>query len=96
MKHELPHKYEKRDLGVAKPYMVQHCALKSCTHYLSMTAAIGKESLCWKCDKPFILTRLSARLKQPRCLDCKEVRDKRVKAVDQNALAAALGRMVKS
>jgi hypothetical protein len=93
--HDGPHKYGKRDIGSLKVFYVQHCYLKGCTHYLTIKAAINQESICWKCDKPFSLTRASSRLAKPRCLSCKEVRKKEVLAVDRSALANVLGKMLK-
>jgi len=91
--HPLPHKYEKRDLGSLKPYYVQACSLKNCTHYLSFNAVIGMESICWRCGTTFIMTKKSSALKYPRCLTCKPSRRKDVAPVDKDAIAAALGRI---
>lgn len=92
MTHQLPHKYEKRDIGINKKYLVQACAL-NCTHYLTIKASVGKASICWKCEKPFVLTKASSRLSKPRCLSCKERRKPELKNVDKTALQDILAKM---
>lgn len=54
--HRGPHRYRRTELGKNK-YVVYSCILTNCTHYLSKSLMLGKESLCHRCDGTLILTQ---------------------------------------
>ena len=46
------------------------CALPDCTVKLNPALALGKRSLCWRCEEPFEMTEYSLRLAKPHCENC--------------------------
>lgn len=46
------------------------CALPDCSKKLAPALALGKESICWRCGNPFIMTDYALRLVKPHCEDC--------------------------
>lgn len=63
------HKYKKVNIATKlnKKYFVFRCVL-NCSHYLPVKLIIGKEALCHKCEKPFIISDKDA--VKPKCKDC--------------------------
>jgi hypothetical protein len=61
------HKYHKLDDNL------WHCAHPDCSHYMPKNVASsmpGKRSICWRCEKEFILTPVNMREEQPQCDYC--------------------------
>lgn len=46
------------------------CALPDCNAKMSTSLALGKRSLCWRCNEPFIMNEYSLRLAKPHCENC--------------------------
>lgn len=46
------------------------CALPDCNQKMNISLALGKRSLCWRCNEPFIMTEYSLRLAKPHCENC--------------------------
>lgn len=46
------------------------CSLPDCSVKLNIALALGKRSLCWRCEQPFIMTEYSLRLAKPHCDAC--------------------------
>lgn len=63
------HKYGLKKLGKKKQYEVMACQLPLCPHYVVPTLAIGKMSICFRCDEQFVLTPNDIKFK-PACYDC--------------------------
>ena len=63
------HKYK---TGAAVYFCVLDCNFK-----VEAPLALGKESLCYICNEPFIMTEASLRLVKPHCSNCgrREVKD---------------------
>jgi hypothetical protein len=63
------HKYKRVDLATTKDksYLVFRCVL-NCSHYILAPLIIGKESLCWSCEKPFSIK--SKEVVKPKCENC--------------------------
>jgi hypothetical protein len=62
--HFIPMKYTK----------VWACALPDCLHYIPKHMeymVCGKRSICWSCDKEFILNEENMKDDQPICETCK-------------------------
>jgi hypothetical protein len=69
MKHI--HQYKRRDIGAkGKPYLVYACNLPLCSHYLHASLLENKFSLCYRCDKPFLLNKENLKLAFPHCDTC--------------------------
>ena len=62
------HKYVRKKFG-SKGFIIYRCILPGCTHFISADLIIGRESICNKCDKPFIIT-INLALARPHCIDC--------------------------
>jgi hypothetical protein len=60
------HKYINKKLGT-KGYRIYKCVLPNCTHFIAENLVIGRQSICWRCDAVFIITKLH---KKPHCNDC--------------------------
>jgi uncharacterized CHY-type Zn-finger protein len=64
------HKYHLVKLNFGDVWM---CALPDCNHYMPeyLTQSVpGKNSICWKCDKRFILDEYNMQTAQPICDEC--------------------------
>lgn len=69
------HKYQEVDIGVNKEYLVWKCAHPECPkpgHYLRPMLVENRKSICFKCDKEFVLTKALMSRKKPICPYCKE------------------------
>jgi hypothetical protein len=64
MKHI--HKYERKKYG-NNGCFIYKCMIPGCTHFVYESLIINRRSLCWRCDKEFVITKL---LKKPHCDDC--------------------------
>lgn len=58
------------NIGRKSKYEVLRCTLPDCSHFIQIELAVGKEALCPRCDKPFILDGEAIKLKTPHCIDC--------------------------
>jgi hypothetical protein len=72
------HKYERGKLGDS--YEIYRCVLTECTHYIPLSLADGKLSLCWgNCGNAVMLDKQminQAKTKRPICDSCKEIKRK--------------------
>jgi hypothetical protein len=66
-------------IGKLKDYIIFRCFIPGCAHYISEDHIINRKSLCWACDKPFVITYKLIKLK-PVCEDCKKERKAELKA----------------
>ena len=85
MKHPGPHKYHRVKMGKTREYIVYRCALPTCTHYILRELVVGRESLCHRCGKAFILTNKSIQRAKPTC-GCLSFRQERLAGLDLDAL----------
>lgn len=46
------------------------CTLSDCTYKIETQFSLGKETICWRCNKPFEMTTYAMRLAKPHCMDC--------------------------
>lgn len=46
------------------------CALPDCSNKINPVLALGKRSICWRCEEVFILSEYSLRLAKPHCDAC--------------------------
>jgi len=59
--------------------LVMACAHPDCLHYITLEEAVGRRSICWKCEKQFILGgtdgpypgRPDRLLRKPLCPSCR-------------------------
>lgn len=72
------HKYYRVVLGKLKDYIVYKCALPNCSHFVQRELAVNRQSLCWKCERPFILSLRDLTLAKPICKDCKVPKEEKV------------------
>ena len=66
------------------------CSL-DCTFKISVQLALGKRSICWRCNEPFIMTEYSLRLVKPHCPQCHQSKDKKEIIESNNDISAAQG-----
>jgi hypothetical protein len=55
-----------------------HCALPKCTHFMPGNVADninGKESICWMCNRVFILDETALEHQRPICIECRNPED---------------------
>lgn len=67
------HKYHKVKLG---KHVVYKCALGGCPHYIRKELVEGRISICWICDEPFQITKVSSSLLRPHCISCTKSQSK--------------------
>lgn len=79
------HKYYRTELGKTrvvrkdgkrylekKPgYPVFKCALPGCPHFIARELAIGRKSVCWKCNGEMVLNMENTTLKKPTHKECR-------------------------
>jgi len=71
-------------IGLSKGYVIYKCMLPNCPHYLSADLIVGRQSVCWKCGNPFMITKdiagaeSSHPLVKPHCRNCTKRRRERV------------------
>lgn len=84
------HKYILKDVGINKEHLVYACALPDCTHYLQLSMALGKSTICWKCLKECKLDAftVSRRRVKPRCPPCRGDKPEEVKIEVKKELEA--------
>ena len=67
------HKYRRITVAGSEVY---GCALPTCTHYMPKhmeSLLLGKMSICWSCDEPFVLDSEALREEMPICLNCRSM-----------------------
>jgi len=71
------HKYRKTDIGAkGREYLVMQCAMPGCGHYLPhLNLAIGRESICWRCEDTFVMDVDHLSQANPHCNNCKRTED---------------------
>lgn len=56
--------------GAKKGYEILKCMHPDCNHFIPRPLGIGKRSICWVCEKAFVIDAYSIRLKKPHCTTC--------------------------
>jgi hypothetical protein len=78
MKHLTSHKYQRKNIGRSKehPFYVYQCTLPTCTHYVRESLIFGRMTICWTCDKEFLIMPIGTRphKRKPICQSCWNVR----------------------
>ena len=46
------------------------CALPDCAQKINISLALGKRSICWRCNSVFIMDEYTLRLSKPHCQNC--------------------------
>ena len=49
---------------------VSFFCILDCSYKISQALALGKQTICWRCGKPFTMTEYSLRLAKPHCEAC--------------------------
>lgn len=68
------------------------CGLDNCTHYMPKhleELVPGKVTVCWSCDKRFMLDERAMKYERPICLDC-ELKQKTDGALDLEGIEKLL------
>jgi hypothetical protein len=47
--------------------IVYRCFLPNCTHYLRRQFTLGRKSICWFCEKEFLMGLREIDMKHPNC-----------------------------
>jgi hypothetical protein len=83
MKHV--HKYKRMKVGKNKSYEIFRCFQPGCTHYIGADHIINRQSICWQCGDPFIITYKLIKVK-PTCQDCKDNKKRTAKPIEDFSL----------
>jgi hypothetical protein len=92
------HKYKRKNIGRSKvhSFYVYQCQL-NCNHYIREDLLFGRSSICWDCDKEFILQPRGSRpfKLKPICDSCwnikwghkekKEIKEKDIEKILKTA-----------
>lgn len=63
------HKYGLVKWGKNKT-LIMRCFLPNCSHYVALSFALGRMSLCWGCLEPILLGQNDMKKKKPLCAEC--------------------------
>jgi len=69
MKNQHTHKYTRVEFKKSKT-IIYRCAIEGCTHYIHEPLIVGRFCLCYRCEKPFVITPKTLRAKRLHCEDC--------------------------
>jgi hypothetical protein len=83
------HKYKRMKVGRKKDYFIYRCFVPGCTHYIAAEHIINRESLCWACNSPFVITYKLIKVK-PTCQLCKDKRRSEAKPIENFSLEDVL------
>lgn len=64
------HKYERRNYGIKKNYIVWACVNPHCTHYVPYEQGFGRACECFKCGTETTIRKARHVPKRPICLPC--------------------------
>lgn len=64
------HIHKLRRLKYKSGNTIFFCALPDCNFKTNVNLALGKRSICWRCEEPFIMNEYSIRLAKPHCDGC--------------------------
>ncbi len=69
------HKYQRVPLG-SNGHEVFRCMLRNCSHYIAEVFVIGREAICWRCEKVHVVrkTRQNHVAVKPICEECRLMR----------------------
>ena len=76
------HKYQKGKLSASTGTVIYKCVLPGCSHYILPTLLKHRESICHRCDKPFIILREHERMAKPHCSNCIKRKGERLPDID--------------
>lgn len=92
------HKLEKVYIGKNKDHLVYICRLPDCSYYAQPIFLPGKSAECYRCGKPFIISKIQVRkgkeMKKLHCENCTHGKVKKEKLsakVDVTSLLTNLG-----
>jgi hypothetical protein len=84
MSAKQPHIHKFKRLTYKSGNQIFFCTLPDCSQKINPALALGKRSICWRCEEPFIMTEYSLRLAKPHCENChKSKSDKIAESVDE-------------
>ena len=69
-KFQEKHIHKFRRLKYKSGNSIFFCALPDCNQKINISLALGKRSICWRCEEPFIMSEYSLRLAKPHCSNC--------------------------
>ena len=64
------HIHKLRRLKYKSGSSIFFCALPDCNFKTNVNLALGKRSICWRCEESFIMNEYSIRLAKPHCDKC--------------------------
>jgi hypothetical protein len=64
-------RYKKFLVKSDKGTIVYKCVLPRCNHFIAKALVQGRESICWVCEKPVIITTEMMNLVKPRHFQCR-------------------------
>jgi hypothetical protein len=64
-------RYKKFLVKSDKGTIIYKCVLPRCNHFIAKALVQGRESICWVCEKPVIITTEMMNLVKPRHFQCR-------------------------
>jgi hypothetical protein len=72
------------------------CAMPDCSFKISPPLAIGKRSICWRCERSFILNEYSVRLAKPHCEECHKPKGQVIQILDLDSISDHVAEFIPS
>lgn len=64
------HVHKLKRLKYKSGNVIFFCTLPDCNFKINIALALGKRSICWRCEQPFIMSDYALRLAKPHCEGC--------------------------
>lgn len=83
------HKYYK--ISSSPSWIIFRCVEPNCSHYINEKFIPGRQSICWKCNKPFTINptvNYKRLAKKPAC--CRGEKKKKLEGTEEKELDSVL------
>ena len=80
MEKKEPHYHKYIRKRFKSGYTIYKCT--TCRHYIHENLLVGREALCWRCNRVFTAVEKDATLKKPHCLNCTRGREEDLNIAD--------------
>lgn len=66
------------------------CTGKYCTHFVIKEVLVGKAAMCPLCGSEFVLTHEDLRRTTPRCIECSQTKEARLRRAAQKMIVGLI------
>ena len=87
--HDHIHKYERGYVDKERTSTVYICRLPDCSHFIGEVFIIGKKSICWKCQREFVIDKATTKLVKLNC-GCGRRNKKAITQIDESEFSELL------